>query len=435
MIECIKNGRVIDPSQGIDRIMDVWIKDGRIAGLEEPSSEGRPPGIASGDWIDARGKIVVPGLIDMHVHLREPGYEYKETIRTGTQAAAAGGFTSIACMANTDPVNDHGAITEYILKKAREEGCVDVYPIGAITKGLRGEALSEIGEMKEVGIVALSDDGFSVRNSELLRRAMEYAKGFNLTIISHCEDIDLKGDGVINEGLVSTELGLKGIPNVAEEVIVARDILLSRLTGCSLHIAHVSTAGSVDIIRRAKAEGIKVTAEVTPHHLVLTDEACRDFDTNTKVNPPLRTRRDVDALRSAISDGTIDAISTDHAPHSLVEKEVEFDQAAFGIVGMETAFSITYEMVEKGIISIADLIARWTIYPARILRIEKGTLCKGAQADITIIDLEKEYVIDRNLFRSKGRNTPFHGWKVKGFVEKTIWKGELIYDSSRAMRG
>lgn len=429
VIERIANGRVVDPSQKMDRVLDIVIRDGLIAGFEEPSQKKSSGGKGRGRVIDARGKAVVPGLIDMHVHLREPGFEYKETIRTGGQAAAAGGFTSVACMANTDPVNDHGAITEYMLRKARDEGCVRVYPIGAITKGMKGEVLSEIGELKEAGAVALSDDGVSVKNSELMRRAMEYARGFDMLIISHCEDIELTGHGVMNEGYISTEIGLRAIPAAAEEVIVARDIILAKLARCRVHIAHVSTEGSVNLIRQAKAEGIPVSCEVTPHHLVLTDESCRDFDTSKKVNPPLRSERDITALRKALADGTIDCLATDHAPQGIIEKELEFDLAAFGVIGLETAFSITYGLVEEGIIGLCDLIARWTTFPAGIMGIERGTLSAGADADLAIIDLDKEYVIDKNSFKSKSRNTPFHGKRVRGLVEKTIVGGNKVFDA------
>jgi dihydroorotase len=293
---------------------------------------------------------------------------------------------------------------------------------------LKGEVLSEIGELKEAGAVALSDDGVSVKNSELMRRAMEYARGFDMLIIQHCEDRELTNHGVMNEGYISTENGLKGIPAASEEVIVARDIILAKLTACRVHIAHVSTEGSVDLIRRAKAEGISISSEVTPHHLILTDEACRDFDTNKKVNPPLRSEKDVAALRKALADGTIDSLATDHAPHAIMEKELEFDQAASGLIGLETAFSITYELVEMGIIGLSELIARWTVFPSRILRIGKGTLSIGADADIAIVDPEKTYVIDKDRFLSKGRNSPFHGRRVKGIVEKTIVGGEKVFD-------
>ena len=418
----IKGGRVIDPANGVDEVLNILIKDGKIWDLTSK--------VKNGKVIEAEGYVVVPGLIDIHTHLREPGYEYKEDIRSGSLAAAAGGFTSVACMPNTDPVNDNASVTRYILAKASREGMVNIYPIGAITSGLKGERLSEIGELKEAGCVALSDDGNPVMNSEVLRRGMEYARGFNLPIISHCEDINLSKDGQINEGFVSTELGLKGIPNCAEEIMVARDIALAELTGCKLHIAHVSSAGSVRIIREAKKRGVNVTAEVTPHHFTLTEEAVYNYDTNAKVNPPLRTREDVEALREGLKEGVIDAIATDHAPHELEAKELEFNRAANGIIGLETALPLTLKLVEEGVLSLDEAIARLTINPARIIGINKGTLGIGMDADLTIIDLNREYIIDKEKLRSKSKNTPFHGWRVKGKVVCTIIKGRIVYGES-----
>ncbi len=416
----IKNGRVIDPANKIDAVMDIFIDDGKIIEIGNSLATHRSPLTTI---IDASNKIVVPGLIDIHVHLREPGYEYKETIKTGTEAASAGGFTTIACMPNTKPVNDNQSITDFILDKAKKDGIVNVYPVGAITKGLKGEELSEIGELKSAGVVAITDDGRPVMNSELMRRAMEYASMFDLPVLSHCEDLQLSEGGVMNEGFVSTELGLKGIPNAAEIVMAARDIALAELTGARLHIAHVSAAGSIMLIRDAKKRGLKVTCETAPHYFTLTDKDVSDYNTNAKINPPLRSEDDLKAIREGLKDGTIDAIATDHAPHEASEKDVEFDKAPFGIIGLETALPLTLKLVEDGILSLNDAIAKLTINPARILGLNKGTLSVGADADITIIDPEEEWLIDVTKFKSKGKNSPFHGWKVKGRVEMVIVNG------------
>jgi dihydroorotase len=377
--------------------------------------------------IEAHGLLVVPGLIDIHTHLRDPGYEYKESIETGSAAAAAGGFTSIACMANTNPVNDHAAVTEYILDKARTVGLVRVFPIGAVSVGLAGERLAEIGELKQAGVVGVSDDGRPVMNSQLMRHALEYAGMFGLPVISHCEEINLAVHGVMHEGRVSTELGLRGIPAQAEDILVARDIALAELTGGRLHIAHVSTAGAVRLVHEAKARGLRVTAEVTPHHLFLTDEIVRGYDPNTKMYPPLRTAVDVEAVRHALKDGTIDAIATDHAPHDLADKEVEFDQAPVGIIGLETSLPLTLRLVEEGVLSLADAIAKLTCGPAQVLELPKGTLQAGADADVTLIDTQTEYVVDRREFRSKSRNSPFHGWTCKGRAVMTICAGKIVH--------
>ncbi|MEK7364518.1 MAG: dihydroorotase [candidate division NC10 bacterium] len=417
----IKGGRVLDPANGVDAVEDLLIQDGKISrlgpGLKAP--DGTPT-------IDAADKVVCPGFIDIHVHLREPGYEYKETVATGTKAAAAGGFTAVACMANTNPVNDNRSVTDYVLAKARSEGFVRVYPIGAVTRGLEGRELAELAELAEAGCVAYSDDGHPIMNSALLRRAMEYTLPFGLPIISHAEDAHLVQGGVMNEGVVSTELGLGGRPATAEEVMVARDCCLAELTGAHVHVAHISTAGAVRLVKEAKARGIRVTAEVTPHHLLLTEEAVRGYDPNTKMNPPLRTKRDQEALLEALADGTIDCIATDHAPHALSEKEGDFDGAAAGIVGLETAASVLLDrLVRPGLLDLKTLIARLTAGPARVLNLPGGSLAPGIEADVTILDLERELTIDPSGFHSKSRNTPFGGWRVTGMPWMTLIGGRV----------
>ncbi|MEJ5376961.1 MAG: dihydroorotase [bacterium] len=424
---CIKGARLIDPSQGMDGPADIWIREGLVETICRAGSS-LPGATEHTRVLDAKGKVVVPGLVDMHVHLREPGQEYKETIQTGTMAAAAGGVTSLACMPNTDPVADHGAVIEFVLHQAQKNGSVRVHPVGAITKGLKGEALSEIGELREAGAVAISDDGKSVGNALVMRRAMEYARGFGLPVISHCEDKSLSGQGVMNEGEVSLELGLRGIPALAEEVMVARDLLLAEWTGCHLHIAHVSTAGSVRLIRDAKARGVKVTAEATPHHLILTQEAVRQWDTDTKVNPPLRTQQDVEALQEALRDGTIDVIATDHAPHARVDKEVEYDFAAFGISGLETLVGLTLMLVERGVLDLQEWVRKLSCNPARILGIKAGTLAPGSPADLVILDPESSWKVDPARFYSKGKNTPFKNWTLRGRVLHTMVGGRTVYN-------
>jgi dihydroorotase len=428
----IRGGRVIDPGTNFDSVVDILIDAGKVASIGADAIETAWPQDGATlptplEVIEAHGLLVVPGLIDIHTHLREPGYEYKESIESGSAAAVAGGFTSIACMANTNPINDDAAVTEYILDKARAVGLVQVFPIGAVSVGLAGERLAEIGELKQAGVVGISDDGKSVMNSQLMRRALEYAGMFGLPVISHCEDTSLAAHGVMHEGRVSTELGLRGIPAQAEDIMVARDIALAELTGGRLHIAHVSTAGAVRLVHDAKARGLRVTAEVTPHHLFLTDEAVRGYDPNTKMYPPLRTAADVEALRQALKDGTIDAIATDHAPHDLADKEVEFDQAPVGIIGLETSLPLTLRLVEEGILPLADAIAQLTCGPAQVLGLAKGTLQVGADADVTLIDTQTEYVVDRREFRSKSRNSPFHGWTLKGRAVMTIRAGTIVY--------
>ncbi len=428
----IRGGRVLDPRSRFDGDADIFIEAGKItdmgrdtAAAARHTAEGAAQ--APLQIIDARGLLVVPGLIDLHTHLRDPGYEYKETVETGSAAAVAGGFTAIACMANTNPVNDNASVTEYILERARAVGLVQVFPIGAVSVGLAGERLAEIGELKHAGVVGLSDDGKPVMNSRLMRCALEYAGMFGLPVISHCEDTTLGAHGVMNEGRISTELGLRGIPPQAEDIMVGRDIALAELTGGRLHIAHVSTAGAVRLVRDAKARGLRVTAEVTPHHLFLTDEAVRGYDSNTKMYPPLRTAADVETLRQALQDGTLDAIATDHAPHDLADKEVEYDQAPFGIIGLETALPLTLRLVEEGALPLMDAIAKLTLGPAEVLGCTKGTLEVGADADVTLIDPTTEYIVDRREFRSKGRNSPFHGWTLKGRAVMTVCGGRIVY--------
>jgi len=434
----IKNARVIDPASQTDRPMDVLVEGEKIVeignGIPEsrvgPSPSESEPGGSSFPGrrvIDGTGKVLVPGLIDMHCHLREPGFEYKETLESGSRAGAAGGYTSLACMANTLPVNDTRAVTEYILRQARGRALIHIFPIGAVTKALEGESLAEMGELKEAGVVALSDDGKPFVNAGLFRRALEYAKGFGLTIISHCEDPNLTGQGVMNEGFVSTTLGLRGIPNAAEEVMVLRDIALSELTGARIHFAHISTAGSVRAVRDGKARGVKVTAETAPHYFSLTDEAVRGFDPNAKMNPPLRTAKDVAAIIAGLKDGTLDAIATDHAPQTSIEKDVEFDYAANGIIGLETALPLTLKLVEDGHLTLVEAIGKLTVYPARILGLSKGVIQVGEDADLTLIDLNLQRVVEVSQFKSKSRNSPFQGWKLKGFAVMTIVAGRIVY--------
>jgi dihydroorotase len=421
----VRNGRVIDPANGTDGIQDIVIQDGRI--VRSPAGESGSPA-DSADVIDATGMIVCPGLIDMHVHLREPGYEYKETIRTGTRAAAAGGFTAVCCMANTEPVNDTRAVTDYILAKAGAEGAVRVYPIGAVTRGLAGKELAELAELYEAGCVAFSDDGRPVMNAELYRRAMEYTLPFGCPVVSHAEDLNLTHGASMNEGMVSTELGLRGAPAAAEDTMVARDIALAELTQAHVHIAHLSTAGAVRLVREAKARGIRVTAEVTPHHLLLTEESVRGYDANAKMNPPLRTRRDVEALIEALADGTIDCVASDHAPHATSEKEGEYDRAAFGVVGLETAVSVLLDrLVRPGLIGLATLITRMSLGPAKLLNLPGGTLSAGVAADITILDPARPATIEPVQFESKSRNTPFGNWRIQGAPVMTIVGGHVAW--------
>ena len=418
----LQNGRVVDPANGLDAVQDVLLVEGRV---ERVGRRLEAP--AGTEVLDVTGKVVCPGFIDVHVHLREPGYEYKETVATGTRAAAAGGFTAVACMANTHPVNDNGAVTDYILAKAKVEGVVRVYPIGAVTRGLKGEELAELAELAEAGCVAFSDDGRCVMNAGLYRRALEYTLPFGVPVVSHAEDTTLCHGWAMNEGVVSTEVGLPGAPAAAEDVMVARDILLAELTGAHVHIAHLSTAGAVRLVREGKSRGVRVTAEVTPHHLVLTEEAVRTYDPNTKMAPPLRTKRDTEALLEALADGTIDCIATDHAPHALAEKEGEFDRAAFGVVGLETAVSVLLDrVVGPGLLSLATLVARLSRDPARLFGLPGGSLAPGAPADVTVLDLDRRVTIEPARFRSKSRNTPFAAWQLTGAPALTIVAGGVV---------
>lgn len=421
----IRGGRILDPSQGLDTVTDLWLEGERVLHI------GHRPDWQAEYTLDATGKIVCPGLIDMHVHLREPGREEDETIATGTAAALAGGVTSVACMPNTDPAIDNQAAAEFVILQARRAGNANVFPIGAITKGRRGEELAELGGLVEGGAVGFSDDGSPVRSAEIMRRALEYARMFDRVVMDHCEDTELTRDGVMHEGAVSLALGLRGMPAAAEEIMVARDLILAEQTGGRLHILHVSTAGSVELIRRAKQRGVPVTCEACVHHFTLTDEMLRSFDSNFKMNPPLRTRRDVEAILEGLRDGTIDAIVTDHAPHAPEKKLRELDQAPFGVIGLETLLPICIRtLIEPGVLTWSQLIAKLTIQPARILGIDRGTLRPGAMADVTIIDPQVEWTIDPNQFRSKSRNCPFAGWRVRGRAHAVLVAGQVKYTAA-----
>jgi len=417
----LRGGTVIDPASDRHGAFDVLVEGARIAALAEP---GR---LEAREVLDASGCWVVPGLIDMHVHLREPGYEYKETVASGVGAAVAGGFTAVACMANTNPVNDSGAVTEYIVERAQAARQARVYPIGAVSVGLQGERLAEIGEMREAGIVAVSDDGRPVMDGSLMRRALEYSAMFGIPVIAHEEDCRLAGDGVMNEGPTSFRLGLKGVPAAAEEVMVARDIALLERTGGRLHIAHASTAGTVEMLRQAKRRGLAVTAEAAPHHFTLDETAVGEYDTNAKMNPPLRSREDVAAIVAGLRDGAIDAIASDHAPHHRDEKEVEFEQAAHGIVGLETALALALRLVSGAGLPIETVIRAMSTAPARILGVPGGTLAPGAPADVTVLAPEHAFEVDLSRSRSLARNSPFGGWTLRGAVAATIVGGRVCY--------
>ena len=417
----IQGGRVIDPSQGIDDTLDLLVADGVVKELGKGLT---PP--AGARVIPAAGLIVTPGLIDMHVHLRDPGLEYKEDIVSGTRAAAAGGFTSVCCMPNTKPVIDNKTVASYVVNKAKAEGFANVFPVGSITQGSKGDNLSEMGELKEAGCVAVSDDGRPVVSGELTRRALEYARGMGIMVISHAEDPSLAGDGVMNEGYVSTELGLKGIPWVAEDSATARDVYLAELTNSPLHVAHVSTKGSVRIIRNAKSRGVRVTCESAPHYFILTDEAVRGYNTNAKMNPPLRTEADRLAIREGLADGTIDAIATDHAPHHRDEKDVEFDLAMNGIIGLETSLPLSLTLVADGVLTLSELVEKMSTAPSRILGLNRGTLAPGSVADITVIDPECAWTVEAEKLAGKSKNTPFLGWEMKGKAVHTILAGKVV---------
>ena len=418
----IRGARVLDPAAGLDAVSDISIEDGAIAAIG--------PGLRAKDAevLEAHGLVAAPGFIDMHVHLREPGFEYKETIDSGAGAAAAGGFAAVAAMANTDPVNDCRAVTEYILERAAEAGKARVYPIGAITRGMKGQELAEMGEMVEAGAVAVSDDGLPVADPNVMRRAMEYATTFDIAVIEHCETPELHPGGVMNEGYWSTVLGLRGIPRASERISVARNIVLAEMTGARFHVAHLSTAGALAQVREAKARGLRVSCEVTPHHLVLTDESVKDYDTDTKMKPPLVTEEDREALLEGLADGTVDAIATDHAPHHADEKREDFDHAPFGIVGLETAVPLCLDrLVKPGVISMTRLVELFTTGPARILGVEGGTLRVGAPADVTLLDPKRPHLVDPERFVSRGRNTPFAGWELEGAAVATLVSGRIVW--------
>jgi len=418
----IKNARLFDPTLGLDQSGDLLLRDGKIAALGKGLKlEGQ------GESVDAKGALLTPGLVDLHTHLREPGFEHKETIETGTRSAAAGGFTTICCMANTSPVNDNAAITQYILQRASLGASVKVLPIGAISKGLQGKELAEIGELKAAGCVGISDDGMTVMDGQLMRLAMDYAKGFDLPVLTHSIDANLCKGGSMHEGEVSCRLGLKGIPAEAEDIIVARDIYLTRLTGCHLHVSHVSTAGSVELIRQAKRRGLPVSGEAAPHHFTLTDAACEGYDTHAKMCPPLRSEEHRQAIVAGLADGTLDCIATDHAPHATVDKETEFDQAAFGILGFETALPLSLRLVEGKHLTLEQLILAFTSKPLAVLKRPYQGIKVGAPADVAVVDLQATWTYRAAEGFSKSRNSPFEGWELKGRVFGTWVDGKRVH--------
>jgi dihydroorotase len=422
----LRNGRVLDPASHRDEVTDVLLSDGIVAEI------GADLDATGAEVFDATDLVVAPGFIDMHVHLREPGFEHAETIESGSRAAAAGGFTSVCCMPNTKPVNDSASVTAYIVERARRLAIVNVFPIGAITKGSEGEALASIGSMKAAGIVAISDDGRPVMNARVMRRAMETAKAFDLPVINHCEDLNLSAGGDMHEGVQSTRLGLRGIPSSSEDVMVARDILLAELTGARYHVAHLSTRHAVDMVRFAKSKGLAVTCEVCPHHFSISDKDVQAYDGNYKMKPPLRSCCDVDAAVEGIADGTVDALATDHAPHPGSEKMQEFEKCPFGILGLETALGLTFEkLVHTGRISLMKMVELYTVGPARALRLNRGTLQVGAPADVTIISSHLRWTYDVNQSPSKSRNTPFHGAAFLGGAVATIVNGSIVWRSDK----
>ncbi|HLE01136.1 MAG TPA: dihydroorotase [Bdellovibrionota bacterium] len=428
----LQKGRILDPSQdrkeNQDFVGDLLIENGKISAV---AKLGQIPTNRAEKIIDAKGCWVLPGLIDVHVHFREPGLEYKETIETGTRAAVAGGFTSVACMANTQPVNDAPHVTSFIRERAKQTASCRVFPVGAISKGLKGEELAEIGGMIEEGARAISDDGMVVMNSYLMRKAMDYAKAFNIPVITHSEDLNLVGQGAMNESAFSNALGLRGNPAAAEEIMVARDIALCRLTRCPVHISHVTTELALEHIRRAKEAGLPITTEATPHHLTLTEESVRSYDTNFKMAPPLRGRSDVEALQKALADGLIDLIATDHAPHGLIDKAVEYDQAASGIIGLQTALPLTLKLVTEGKLTLNRWVQAMTLRPAQLLRLPYGTLQPGREADVTMIDPDRQWKFTEDTILSKSRNTPFLNWDFKGQVITTIVAGKICYSAEQ----
>jgi len=423
----IRNGRLLDPSQEIDAPMDCLIEDGRILGV------GNELPLEGAEVLDAEGGWIVPGLIDMHAHLREPGQEYKEDLASGGTAAVAGGFTQVACMANTDPVNDDPSVTKYILDRAEKDSPAKIRPIAAATRRLEGRVMTEMVALREAGAVAFSDDGETIMDSSVMRRVLEYSRLAEAPVIVHAEDCQLRGLGVINEGPVSTRLGLPGNPVAAEEIMIARDIRLAALTGAHLHIAHVSSAGSIGLIRRAREEGVRVTAEVTPHHLTMTAEATMGFDTNTRVAPPLRSAADLEALRNALAEGVIDVMATDHAPHASYEKEVEFTEAPPGMLGLETALAVTLELVRENFLTPLEFIRRWSTNPAHLLELEGGSLAAGCPADVVLLDPDREWTYDSTRGFSKSRNSPWSGQTLTGRVLATIVDGRLVYHHERGV--
>lgn len=421
----IVGGRVIDPASNTDAEMTVVIDNDRIEALV-PANEKITTEVGF-RTINANGCWVVPGLIDMHVHLREPGQEYKEDIYSGSLAANAGGFTSVVCMPNTKPVNDRAQITEFMCRRAEEYGLINLYPTGAISVGLKGEQLAPIGELVAAGCVAITDDGQCVQNANLKRRALEYAKNFDIPVLVHCEDTNLSRHAAMHEGFFSTKLGMQAQPAAAEDVMTARDIILCQMTGSRLHISHLSTKLGVELVRRAKADGVKVTAEGTPHHFTLTDEAVCGFDTNTKMYPPLRSAADREAVKQGLADGTLDAIATDHAPHSSIEKDVEYGRAAFGILGLQTAVPLTLRLVREGVLTPMQAIAKLTTGPASVLRLKEGRLSLGAEGSVALIDPQASYTLNESDLLSKSKNSPFVGWELTGRVDATIFRGRVVF--------